>query len=76
MDYSLRAKESVIASEGEKYELDDLYVVWLCKTLGNWKALVSTDKVSGQYWEVTHNGDTYETYIDLYEKKSNSVIFL
>jgi hypothetical protein len=53
-------------------ENEDFYVVWFCKTLGNWKALISTDLVSdGQYWEVTHNGAKQETYVDHYKKVEN-----
>jgi hypothetical protein len=60
--------------EGE-YVLDegDVYVVWFSKTLGNWKALVSTDVVRGLYLEVTHNGAKQETYVDRYEKVENRV---
>lgn len=47
------------------------YVVWFAKTLGNWKALVSTDLISGQYWEVTYNGAKEEAYVDHYNKVSN-----
>ena len=49
----------------------EVYVVWSCKTLQNWKALVSTDVINGVYWEVTHNGDKNETYVDTYTKSSN-----
>lgn len=35
---------------------DDVYVVWQCRALQNWKALVSTDVPDGMYYEVTHNG--------------------
>lgn len=52
----------------------ELYVVWFAKTLRNWKALVSTDIMSGHYWEVTHNGETGNTYIDWYTKKKNTVV--
>lgn len=51
-----------------------LYVVWFAKTLQNWKALVSTDVFSGLYWEVTHNGDKNETYVDQYVKDWNQVV--
>lgn len=53
---------------------DDFYVVWFSKTLGNWKALVSTDVVDGHYFEVTHNGAKNETYVDWYTKQSNAVV--
>ena len=50
---------------------DDVYVVWFCKTLQNWKALISTTLPDGMYYEVTHNGDQHETYIDAYKKFDN-----
>lgn len=53
---------------------EDLYVVWFAKTLGNWKALVSTDAASGLYWEVTYNGAKEETYVDTYVKFGNVVL--
>jgi hypothetical protein len=54
---------------------EDFYVVWFCKTLQNWKALVSTDVVSGFYFEVTYNGDRAETYVDIYQKNANHLLF-
>ena len=50
---------------------EEMYIVWFCKTLQNWKALISTDVINGVYWEVTHNGDKNETYVDTYNKSSN-----
>ena len=50
---------------------DDIFIVWFCKTLQNWKALVSTTISDGMYYEVTHNGDKKETYIDAYKKWEN-----
>jgi hypothetical protein len=52
-------------------DLDKVYVVWFCKTLQNWKALVSTDIADGMYYEVTYNGDKKETYLDVYKKWEN-----
>lgn len=52
----------------EKVELKDVYVVWFCATLQNWKALVSTNVKDNAYYEVTHNGDKQETYVDRYVK--------
>lgn len=54
--------------------LDDVYIVWFCKTLQNWKALVSTNIPDGRYFEVTHNGDKNETYLDCYVKEQNQVV--
>lgn len=50
---------------------DDVFIVWFCKTLQNWKALVSTTISDGMYYEVTHNGDKNETYLDAYKKWEN-----
>ena len=49
-------------------DFDDVFVVWFCKTLQNWKALVATHQPVPTYYEVTHNGDKGETYIDIYTK--------
>ena len=51
--------------------LNDVYVVWFCKTLQNWKALVSTNVLDGVYYEITYNGDKDETYVDVYKKWEN-----
>lgn len=53
------------------FGLEDVYVVWFCKTLQNWKALISTTLPDGMYYEVTYNGDAKETYIDAYKKFDN-----
>lgn len=50
--------------------IESVFVVWFCKTLQNWKALVSTT-VGGMYYEITHNGDKNETYVDVYTKFEN-----
>lgn len=71
--YLTKAKDSVIETSQELTR-DDLYVVWFCKTLGNWKALLSTDYVHGVYWEVTYNGAKKETYVDTYHKRDNVAI--
>ena len=52
----------------------DVYVVWFCKTLKNWKALASTNIPDGMYYEITHNGNTDETYVDVYKKWENFTV--
>lgn len=60
---------------GAHFTIDDVYIVWFCKTLQNWKALLSTDVVdTGIYFEVTFNGDKNELYLDFYEKSLNRAI--
>lgn len=53
---------------------DDVFIVWFSKTLQNWKALVSTTISDGMYYEITHNGDKNETYLDAYKKWENVCI--
>ena len=50
---------------------DNVYVVWICKTLQNVKALLSTDVPDGMYYEMTYNGDLNEIYFDAYKKWKN-----
>ena len=52
----------------------DIYVVWLSKTLQNNKALLSTDKGDGRYYEITYNGDKDEFYVDMYKKEMNRAV--
>ena len=61
-------------SDGTQIGIENVYVVWFSKTLQNWKALVSTTLPDGKYYEVTHNGDKNETYVDTYVKLSNKCI--
>ena len=58
-------------TDGVQISIDDVYVVWFCKTLQNWKALLSTNVPDGVYYEITHNGDKNETYVDVYKKWEN-----
>jgi hypothetical protein len=52
----------------------NVYMVWFCKSLKNWKALLSTTLPDGMYYEVTYNGNTREMYVDAYKKFANLVI--
>ena len=54
-------------------DLSNVYIVWSCKTLQNYKCLASTT-VSGDgiYAEYTYNGDKQELYEDVYGKISNT----
>jgi hypothetical protein len=52
----------------------DVYVVWLCKTLQNNKALLSTTVEDGMYYEITHNGNKGELYVDAYKKEHNYTV--
>ena len=52
----------------------DVFVVWSCKTLQNYKALLSTTLRDGMYYEITYNGDKKEAYLDAYKKFENRVV--
>lgn len=60
--------------QGIESKPKDFYVVIFAKVLGGWKALVSTDLISSQYWEVTYDGGKSQTYVDHYVKRSNQAI--
>ena len=57
--------------ESTQIDLSNVFVVWACKTLQNYKALLSTT-VSGDgvYVEYTYNGDKQELYEDFYIKST------
>ena len=58
----------------DKISQFDVYTVWKCKTLQNWKYLFSTTLPDGMYYELTYNGDAKEWYLDAYKKFENKVI--
>lgn len=51
--------------------MEDVYIVWFCKTLQNWKALAGTHHGDGMYYEITFDGDKDAAYIDAYKKWQN-----
>lgn len=65
-------KEHLDKSDPEPYF--EVYIVWKCKTLQNWKYLFSSTLLDGMYYEVTHNGDRDEWYLDAYKKFENRCI--
>lgn len=48
-----------------------VYVVWFAYTLGNWKALCSTDLPDGLYYEVTYHAGRKVAFLDTYVKVEN-----
>jgi len=71
--YTLGALD-VDVTDGKKLTMEDVFIVWFSKTLQNWKALVSTTVSDGMYYEITHDGDKGETYLDAYKKWDNQCI--
>ena len=68
------ANEHFDKTDKMQIAVDDVYVVWFCKTLQNWKALASTTVPDGMYYELTYNGDKDEMYLDAYKKFENRCI--
>lgn len=66
------ANEHIDITDGKKLKADDVYIVWMCKTLQNNKALASTAIPDGMYYEITYNGDKDEVYLDAYKKFDNT----
>lgn len=58
----------------KKIGIKDVYVVWMCKTLQNSKALLSTTVPDLKYYEITYNGDKDEIYLDVYVKLENNKV--
>lgn len=50
---------------------DEVYCVWFCYILGNYKALVSTTLPDGRYYEVTYSFTKGQAFIDTYVKIAN-----
>lgn len=68
------AEANLDGSPADPFQMSELYVVWFTKTLKNWKALVSSVRPNMLYFEVTHNGEKNETYVDVYEKQANITV--
>ena len=70
------ANDHLDKTDNKQITEDDVYVVWVCKTLQNNKALLSTNLFDGMYYEITFNGDKKQLYLDAYKKFENRCIQL
>lgn len=52
----------------------NVYIVWSCYILGNYKMLLSSTLYDGMYYEVTYNANKHEYYLDAYKKFENKCI--
>ena len=68
------ANKHLDKTDGKQITEDDVFIVWMCKTLQNSKALASTTLFDGMYYELTFNGNKGELYVDVYKKWENFVV--
>ena len=68
------ANEHLDKADGKQITEDDVFIVWMCKTLQNSKALASTTLFDGMYYELTFDGDKQELYVDAYKKWQNFTV--
>lgn len=61
-------------TDAKKITEDDVFIVWMCKTLQNSKAMASTILFDGMYYELTYNGNKKELYFDAYKKWENKCV--
>lgn len=68
------ANQHLDKTDGKKITEDDVFIVWMCKTLQNSKAMASTTLFDGMYYELTFNGNKQELYVDAYKKWQNFTV--
>ena len=68
------ANQNLDKTDGKQITEDDVFIVWMCKTLQNSKAMASTTLFDGMYYELTYNGNEQELYLDAYKKWENKCI--
>ena len=52
----------------------EVFIVWKCKTLQNWKYLISSNLLDLRYYELTYDGDQNRWYVDIYTKIDQRII--
>lgn len=72
--FEVVAKNAVIDVMKKEYNIElkinDIDFVWFAHELGFKKCTIYGPKMGSHYSEVTYNRDTFQMYIDIYEKKS------
>lgn len=72
--FEVVAKNAVIDVMKKEYNIElkikDIDFVWFAHELGFKKCSIYGPKMGSHYADVTYNRDTFQMYIDIYEKKS------
>ena len=58
----------------EDYKIQELHLVWFAKALQNYKCLIADLKGNSRYYECTYNGNKKQLYVDIYDKKHNTMV--
>lgn len=75
--FMARARQIVMdhaLTNGTHLTTQQVRIAWFSRTLQNWKALISTSLPDFRYYEVIHNGDRSETYLDVYDRVESTTI--
>lgn len=77
-EYEVICKNELIKELKEKYNedytIDELHLVWFTKTLQNFKCVIIDLKDNQRYYECSYNGTKKQLYVDIYEKKHNTLV--
>lgn len=72
--FEVVAKNAVIDVMKKEYNIElkikDIDFVWFAHELGFKRCSIYGPKMGSHYADVTYNRDTFQMYIDIYEKKS------
>lgn len=79
IDFMSLCKQTIIdlyREKGVSLSENDVFVVWYCKTIQNYKAILITNQRDRNLYEVTYNGDKGEMYVDFYKKERKVTIVM
>lgn len=68
------ANQNIDKTADKQITEDDVFIVWMCKTLRNSKAMANTTLPDGMYYELTFNGSNRELHVDAYKKWQNFTV--
>ena len=78
LKFEIAAKNAIIAEirkiYNETFEPKDVSVVWMAHLLGNKKGIFVDNGKNQRLYEATYNSERNEMYLDMYEKRQNTVI--
>ena len=76
MSMCKRTVADLYCEKGVHLSEDEVFIVWYCKTLKNYKAVLTTNQHDNMLYEVTYNGSEEEMYVDSYKKERNITVVM